>query len=311
MLDARPSRWLQRFVVPLRALQTAREAQIADRAAAVTLFCMLAAVPSLLVLLSVLGFVLGTVDQATGQVGLDLHVRARVLEQLQVWLGRALPGVTWNPAEFASALVEHRGQNGLMGTAAAVFLGLTVFSQLDRNVRAVFGLPPRSTWRAAGYVSLLSVLAAFASLTLAMLTPLLEWGLHVADRAVGVLSFGWLELAVPVAEVAQILPIAGVFALQVRWSAGKQAKQRLWVAALAFGVLWFLGQRLFSVYVQSVVQMDAVYGALTGVLALMLWLYYANLAFLFAVALLAAWQERRRPPRAVESVPEPGPETGA
>ena len=37
--------------------------------------------------------------------------------------------------------------------------------------------------------------------------------------------------------------------------------------------------------------MDAIYGALTGVVALMMWLYYATIAFLFSVATLAAWEQ--------------------
>lgn len=62
--------------------------------------------------------------------------------------------------------------------------------------------------------------------------------------------------------------------------------------SLLFGIFWFIGQRLFSMYVQNIVKMDAVYGALTGIIALLMWLFYASMGFLFAVSLLAAWQAR-------------------
>jgi len=303
--------WFQQhWPVLMRAVALCGQAQIVDRAAAVTLFCILTAVPSLLVGLSVLGFVLGTVDAATGRVGLELDVQQTVLTKLQAWMATALPGASWNPAEFAGALIADRGQNGVFGTIAAVFLGILVFSSIDANIRAIFGLGKRSTMRAAGYVTVLLLVAVSAAMFVALLAPLLEWGLQITDRAVGFVSFGWLRLAGPVLAASQILPIALVFALQVRWSVGKMAKRQLWTVAFGFGLFWVIGQRIFTVYVQSVVQMDAVYGALTGIVALMLWLYYANLAFLFAVSLLAAWQERRRPGLEVEHpvlVPVPAP----
>ena len=110
------------------------------------------------------------------------------------------------------------------------------------------------------------------------------------------LSLGRLDGIALMVAAGQALPVALVFFALVRWSAGKAAsKRRLLKTAVGFGLFWFLGQRLFSVYVQKVVKMDAVYGALTGIVALMMWLFYANLAFMLAVALLAAAEKRAKP----------------
>ena len=57
---------------------------------------------------------------------------------------------------------------------------------------------------------------------------------------------------------------------------------------------------------KNVVHMDAVYGALTGVVALMMWLFYANIAFLYAVCFLAAWHKRPlRQPKHTPDLPPP------
>jgi uncharacterized BrkB/YihY/UPF0761 family membrane protein len=133
-----------------------------------------------------------------------------------------------------------------------------------------------------------------AALLLNLLGPLIEWGLQVAGHSVRALSLGWVDGVGLIVVLTQILPISLMFYLLVRWSAGRVGKRRLAFTAWLFGLLWALGQRLFTLYVKSVVDMDAVYGALTGVVALLLWLFYANLAFLFTVAVVAALDGRRR-----------------
>ena len=283
------------------ALRLAGEADVIDRAAALTLFCIFAAVPSLFVAFSVVGFLLSAVDDVTTLTGAQLELQSATLARISAWLKHALPGATWNPADFAAALVRHRTTPGIIGTLLAISLSLTVFSRLDNAVRAVFGLEPRSTLRAAGYASLVVLVVMFAALLLTIFAPLTEWGVHIAGKSIATLSLGWIDGIAILVTAAQILPVSIVFFAQLSWSVRGLTRRRLAIAALSFGSLWFLGERLFTLYVTNVVKMDAVYGALTGVIALMLWLFYANIAFLFAVALLAAWEQNRRPPATVHA----------
>ena len=288
------SRLSKRWPFAAEVLILCARADIVDRAAALALFCLFAAVPSLFVGLSFVGFVLGEVDKASGASGLDIAVSGGAMHRLTSWLAEALPGVTWNPAEFAAALVHDRRTNGIVGTFAAISLGLTVFARIDAAVRAVFGQRKRSALRAAGYLSLLVLFGALAAMLLTVFAPLSEWGLHVASRGVSTLSFGQIHLIGLLFTAGQVLPVATGFFLQVRWSVGHVDLRRLLAASLAFGAIWFGGQRLFSVYVHQIIRMDAVYGALTGIVALLMWLFYANIAFLTTVAALAAWEQRAR-----------------
>jgi uncharacterized BrkB/YihY/UPF0761 family membrane protein len=293
-LPVRTFDWLEcRYPLIHQTLQRIHEADVVDRAAALALFCIFAAVPMLFAALSVVGFLLTAVDTASGFTGVDLAVRGRSIARLHGWLQSALPGVTWNPTEFADALVRDRKQNGIVGTVLAISLSLAVFSRIDAAVRAVFRRPERSALRAAGMMSGLVLLGALVAMLTTFLAPLSEWGLRVAARGMTTLSLGWVDGLALAVTATQVLPVAVVFYAIVRWSAGSVGKRKLAVVALSFGALWFIGQRLFSLYVENVVHMDAVYGALTGVVALMLWLFYANIAFLVAVAVLAAWASRK------------------
>lgn len=292
----------RRVPVLADAVVIALRADVLDRAAALAMYCMFAAVPSLFVAFSVVGFVMGAVDEATGLTGLDLAMRGATLQRLSMWLQEALPGVTWNPGDFATALVEDRTTNGVVGTVLAISLALGVFARLDAGVRAVFGRRRRSALRAAGFATMIVFVMALAALLLSIVAPLTEWGMRLAAASMTTLSMGRVDGIALLLGASQVLPVAGLFFLQVRWSVRDVGKGRLGVMALGFGALWFLGQRLFSIYVRDVIRMDALYGALTGIVALMLWLFYANLAFMLAVSLLAAWDDRAR---RLAGLPEP------
>ncbi|MSQ83136.1 MAG: YihY/virulence factor BrkB family protein [Myxococcales bacterium] len=267
---------------------------ILDRAASLTFFAILAAVPSLFAAFSALGFVLSAVDTASTASGVDIQVRVKALQQITVWLRQSLPGVTWNPADFATAMVKHRTAHGIIGFLAAIWLGLGVFGRIDDAIRDIFDRKRRLTVQATGVMALLVAVAMILALLLNLLGPLLLWSVHVANRAVKTLSFGWLNVMDAVAALSQALPVALVFYLMVRWSARLHKRRVAALVALGFGLVWAGGQRLFTLYVTSVVKMDAVYGALSGVLALMLWLFYANILFLSAVSLLAVLDSRSR-----------------
>lgn len=271
-----------------------RQHSVVDRAAALAMYSMLAAVPSLLAMFSITGFLLGAVDRAGDVTGLDLELRHTALRQMIRWMRESLPGVTWNPGDFAAALVRHRAVHGIVGFGAAAFLGLTVFGRIDDAIRDLFGRRRRSTLRAAGYMTGVVGLAVVLALLVNFIAPLLEWGLHVAAGSVSSLSRGWIDGVALGLTLTQSAPVAIAFFLLVRWSVGGISKRRLALTSLLFGLAWTVGQWLFTLYVKSVVKMDAVYGALSGVVALLLWLFYANMAFLFTVSVLGALERRRR-----------------
>ena len=289
--------WLafsERAPLLAETLHLANRVNIIDRAAALTMYSILAAVPSLLAGFSVLGYVLAAVDEAGAAHGLDTDMQVKTIDQITQWMHQALPGVTWNPADFAVTMVKHRRTHGLIGFGAAMWLGLGVFGRIDDAIRDLFGRRRRATVRAAGVMALLVGVAMLLALLINVVGPLLEWSLHVATGTVKTLSFGWLDTKAAVVAASQSLPVAVVFYLMVRWSAKLHRRRSAVITAIGFGLIWAAGQRLFTLYVKSVVKMDAVYGALTGVLALMLWLFYANTLFLAAVSLLATWDKRAR-----------------
>jgi uncharacterized BrkB/YihY/UPF0761 family membrane protein len=314
------------------AIRLAKRCDLIDRAAALALFAMLAAVPAMFGGFSVLGFIFDRVDEVAHLEEYGVSTHHGVIVKVSHFIKEALPGVTWDPSKLAATLVEHRAVNGVFGTLTAIILGMTVFSRLDAGVRALFARRRRSAWRSAGMMSLIFLLGSLLVMLLSVATPLTEWSMGVAANSVSTLSLGHLDGLLLIVSVTQILPIALGFYILVRWSSGRgqSSRRRLVGVALVYGLSWFAGQRLFSMYVNEIIEMDAIYGALTGVVALMLWLYYATLAFLFCVAVLASWEtvvktrtkgkqdpappadgEVTAPPRSVSHSPERNVSPGA
>jgi len=290
------TRLANRLPVLSRAWRIAADVEVIDRAGSLAMFAILAAVPAMFGAFSALGFVFDTVDEVAHLANVTVPSEQGVIARISLMVQESLPGVSWDPATLAAALVRHRAINGFFGTFGAVILGMGLFSRFDAAIRALFDCKKRSAWRAAGLMGLVFLIGSLLAMVLAVASPLTEWGLSVAAQSVSSLSLGWVDGVAILVAITQTLPVAIGFFVLVRWSAGRDhvLNRRLTTMSLAYGAVWFLGQRVFTLYVSEIVKMDAIYGALTGLIALMLWLYYATVAFLFTVATLAAWEEVSR-----------------
>ncbi|GEM_PF-3563071 len=293
-IDGAKARLSVRLPVISRAVTIGLRAEIIDRAAALALFSMLAAVPALLGAFSAAGFLLGKFDDMAQIAGYEVASEP-IMKKLIAFVQQLLPGVTWDPAALAHQLVEHRAENGVYGTVAAVTLGLGVFARLDAAIRVTLGRKRRSAWRAAGSMSLVFIFMGLLAALLVFAAPLTQWWMTTTQVKVAAFSEDLSAWLPSLFAAGQALPIAIGFFIIVRWSAGSRrlGKRRIAVAAVLYALLWFLGQRAFTLYVAEVIAMNAIYGTLTGVLALMLWLYYAAIAFLAVVAMLAAYVANR------------------
>ncbi len=67
----------------------------------------------------------------------------------------------------------------------------------------------------------------------------------------------------------------------------------VWSGALAATVVLWLGQRLFMVYASNLANFDALYGALGGIMAFLLWLYLSSCVGVFGICFCAARAEIR------------------
>ena len=74
----------------------------------------------------------------------------------------------------------------------------------------------------------------------------------------------------------------------------------VWIGALAATVLIGIGERLFLIYAANFGRFNALYGAMGGIVAFLLWIYLSSCACVFGLCLCAARAEVRQASRQLE-----------
>jgi membrane protein len=59
-------------------------------------------------------------------------------------------------------------------------------------------------------------------------------------------------------------------------------------SALIFCVLWLVARHLFSIYISHITEVSVLYGSLSSVIVILMWIFYSSLALLFSVEVLFA-----------------------
>jgi membrane protein len=121
-----------------------------------------------------------------------------------------------------------------------------------------------------------------------------------------------LVVAQVVRWVLLALVVIGALAVIYRVAPDRDAPRFRWVSvgALVAAVLWLIGSLLFSLYVNNFGSYNKTYGALAGVVVLMLWLYLTSYIVLLG-AEINAEAERQTRRDTTKGEPQPLGERGA
>ncbi|MFI6494859.1 YihY/virulence factor BrkB family protein [Streptomyces sp. NPDC050564] len=253
-------------------LKEFKKDELADRAAALTYYAILALFPALLALVSLLG----VVGQSTTQA---------VLDNIQ----KLAPG----PAQdvLRSAVRQMQGNGGLGSLMAIVGLVLAVWSASGyvaafiRSANAVYDVPEgRPVWKVlpvrVGVTVVLMVMAVVSALIVVFTGVLAReagTALGVGDAALTAWSIAkWPVLVVLVTVMIAILywatPNARVHGF--RW---------ITPGSLLALAIWMIASAGFALYVAGFASYNKTYGALAGVIVFLVWLWITNLAILLGL----------------------------
>jgi uncharacterized BrkB/YihY/UPF0761 family membrane protein len=59
-------------------------------------------------------------------------------------------------------------------------------------------------------------------------------------------------------------------------------------SAVIFCLLWVVARQLFSLYISHITEVSVLYGSLSSVIVILMWIFYSSLALLFSVEVLYA-----------------------
>ena len=208
--------------------------------------------------------------------------------------------------DTVEAAAAVRGPIGILGLLGLILSSTLVFGAVMRSINRAWGLMGtgsrrflrRKLWEFALLVGVASLflLAVGATTFLEILGerpfPGTEFRL-AADNAFWRFFVG----LIPLGATAGILLLLYKFipATEVRW-------RDVWLPSLLGAAAFKLTNNLLGWYIRSVGYYNAVYGPLTSVIILLLWIYVGANILIFGAALCSVLAARRRQPTSSDSI---------
>ncbi|MFD4867056.1 YihY/virulence factor BrkB family protein [Streptomyces sp. NPDC058412] len=259
-----------------------KDDELADRAAALTYYGVLALFPALLVLVSLLGL---AGESATKQV----------LDNLQ----KLAPGSARDV--ITDAVQQLQGHSGVGSLLAVVGLVVAVWSASGyiaafiRTSNAVYDMPEgRPVWKVLPLRLALTVTLMVLACASALIVV---FSGSIARQAGTALGIGDTALTVwSIAKWPVLVLLVTIMIVILYWAA-PNAKGRgfKWVTpgSLLALVIWMAASAGFAFYVANFASYNKTYGTLAGVIIFLVWLWITNLAILLGLEFDAEMARQR------------------
>jgi membrane protein len=245
--------------------------------AGLAFFFLVTLIPLVLIGVSMVGFVLSTrqaEDVVIGQLAQNFPVYKRDI------------------AATLQRIVETRRVSGVLGTIALIFFATPLFSASRLVLDRLVGVRGDTSFIRHMVLDMALVLLLCALLFLATgVTWVYQWVLIFVLRPAGMPST-WIGAA---STALSLVFAAGLFYLAYRFVPHQRIRPRAALAgALTGALLLEVARQLFRLYIRAVGMYDQIYGALGVLVAVVMFVYYAAIVFVFGAAYAAALDARRR-----------------
>ena len=253
---------------------------LGDTAAALTYYGMLSVFPCLLLIVATCGLLL-----SPASIGALTHA-----------VGQFAPQMATDLVRQRLAAIQHGASGGLLAMALVSTLVGTAFAvdTLTQALNRCYGVrETRSLWRRLALVAVTMLVAGVIGLLAVAVTfvgPLLIARLDVKWAAIA--RWGYIPLA---ALLTTLLWAFVYWALPNR----EERFRLLTPGAIVGALLWVAASVALNAYVRWSRSYEITYGALGGVIVLLLWMWLSSSAFLIGAAInKAATSEKSQQPTA-------------
>jgi YihY family inner membrane protein len=187
-----------------------------------------------------------------------------------------------------AGVIELREHAGVVALLILVWIALQCFTTLICATNRAWGIEVHNWWRLP-LKSLFLLCITASAVLLGMAVPVLirvaeDWLSPVHD------SHSWFYIV-----GSFVIPLLVVFVsliLFYRLAPRRPTRfAEVWIAALWATVLLEVADGLFVIYLKDFATLNAVYGALGGIMALLLWIFLSGCIFIFGACLCAAQAE--------------------
>ncbi|HYH13374.1 MAG TPA: YihY/virulence factor BrkB family protein, partial [Thermomicrobiales bacterium] len=279
-----PGGWRDLIRQTLRWMVTGfRRSRANDLAAAVAYYALLAIVPTILALISVIGLILRSEEGYRQAVDLVLWIVPE--------------GLTSQGVETLPRLRDQSAAFGLASLAGFLWIGSTFFAALGRAMNRVYRVPDRPPvqQRVRGFVSIIVFSVLFTVSVIASTVPTVVLGIDQSTLPLGlerwpVFTGLYQVLSYLIAVLVAILLFGVIFRIV---PAAHQEVEDIVPGAVVIGIAFVIVAQIFPVYLRIVSGWNLI-GGTAGLLSLVLiWFYVLAHLFLFGAYINATWQRHR------------------
>lgn len=252
---------------------------------------LLAASIAYYALLSIFPMILGLLALA-GVFFTDRSTQVRLVQGI----ASTFPGSEDLILTTVTDLVSGKGTAGLVATIGLIWSASGVFGAISTALNAVWRVPRQRNVVVSALLAIGLVFAVGLIFVLSLiLSTVLTVAAHLNVPLLG-LRLGEIPLVFSLLSLALPLVITfAVFVLMYRFVPNLRLGSRdVWPGAVLASALFEVSKQLFVVYLSDFAHLNAVYGSIGAVIALLVWCYYAAIVLLLGAEFNAVLWRRRR-----------------
>ncbi len=218
---------------------------------------------------------------------------AQITERLIEQIGQVIPFVSkgWvktqiNPHAYAS----FKTINFLM---LPLISGL-IFKTLDTSYRKIFQLPSRHLLLGQVISTLMSIFAVllffvlnFIWIILSASIPHLLSFINTAPYFTNIVTTTKLFFTYLPVNLLSGLVIMMFYLFTIRLFLNIKIKYRYrFISGIIFCLLWLFARKFFGIYIQQISEINLLYGSLSSVIVILMWIFYSSMALLFSIEVM-------------------------
>jgi YihY family inner membrane protein len=168
------------------------------------------------------------------------------------------------------------------------------FKSLEASYRKIFQLPPRHLVFGQAFYVIISVFAGLlffmSNFIWIILSTVLSHILNAVNNTPYVNQISKLAFSAFTSHRINLLSALVLVAfylvtIKLFLNVKIRLRHRL-TSAVVFCLLWIVARKLFSLYISHITEVSVLYGSLSSVIVILMWIFYSSLALLFSVELL-------------------------
>lgn len=266
------------YDVLTRTIQQARRDDLLNLAAGLAFFGILSLIPLTFIMISIFGHVLGASDA--------------LFQQIVLWIHETIPGVEDEFVELLRGIVTRKFTSGWIGLIFLFFAASLLFTNMEKILDLVLHTDRRRNfWHSRALAIVLILVTSLLFFAPALLNVVAHFvAPYGVDFQVGNLFRG---------DGFFFVAHTTVFAFLLRVVPNQSVPlRRILPAAIGFGALALAARWVFHAYMAlSFERFHLLYGSLTVLVMLILWLYYLSLIFVVCAMVISSLREVVGPQR--------------